>query len=388
MALGSGSNVQITYIKETTHGQTPGSPTMKVLRATSRNINPAKNTLESAEVRSHRQVQDFRHGFESVGGNLGFELAMEDYDDMIAGVLADAFAAGASSGTVTMDVDDTAKTFTRSTGSFVTDGFEAGQYATFSGFSNSGNNGTFFITDVTATVLTVLDPNDALTTETGGGDEAVSVDGQVCKVGSTLDTFTIERGLLDLGKYQVFRGVAINQLSLSIQPDSIVTATLDMLGMDSDDFVGTSLDGTPTQPQNNSPFDAFTGEGIEGGAVYSILTGINFSINNQRSVESRLFSSTSPDVFEGTAMITGDMTAYFEDETLFSKFKAETETSLAIKLDAPDGSNFHAIYFPRIVYNAANMDPPQNGPIIVNFTFQAKYDTDLATSVMWQISNA
>lgn len=63
-------------------------------------------------------------------------------------------AVTASSGTITCTVAASAKTFTRSTGSFITDGFKVGQSITTSGFVNGGNNGTFTITGVTATVIT------------------------------------------------------------------------------------------------------------------------------------------------------------------------------------------------------------------------------------------
>jgi hypothetical protein len=45
--------------------------------------------------------------------------------------------------------------FTRTVGSFITDGFQVGHSVTTSGFLDSSNNGTFTVTGVTATTLTV-----------------------------------------------------------------------------------------------------------------------------------------------------------------------------------------------------------------------------------------
>lgn len=78
-----------------------------------------------------------------------------------------------STGSATISVNATNKTFTRSAGSYVTDGFEAGQIITCSGFTNDGNNSQFEIDSVTATVITVT-TNVGLVTETGGGDEVIT----------------------------------------------------------------------------------------------------------------------------------------------------------------------------------------------------------------------
>lgn len=80
-----------------------------------------------------------------------------------------------TSGAIQIDVVAAGGTFTRSTGSFLDDGFSPGQSVTFSGFTNGGNNVTKVISTVTATVITVTD-NTGLADETGGGDEVVVFD--------------------------------------------------------------------------------------------------------------------------------------------------------------------------------------------------------------------
>lgn len=55
---------------------------------------------------------------------------------------------------VVLTVDATAKTITRSTGSWLSDGFAFGQTVVFSGFSSAANNGSHIITTAAALVLT------------------------------------------------------------------------------------------------------------------------------------------------------------------------------------------------------------------------------------------
>lgn len=72
----------------------------------------------------------------------------------------------------TIAVVAAAKTFTRSAGSYLTDGFAAGQSVTTSGFTG-GNNGTFTIESVTATVMTMTS-STGLADEAGGGNERIT----------------------------------------------------------------------------------------------------------------------------------------------------------------------------------------------------------------------
>lgn len=76
----------------------------------------------------------------------------------------------ADSTAIQINVVAVAKTFTRLTGSFITDGFIPGQIVTVSGFTNGGNNGAKTIATVSALVLT-MSVSTGLVDETGGGDE-------------------------------------------------------------------------------------------------------------------------------------------------------------------------------------------------------------------------
>lgn len=68
--------------------------------------------------------------------------------------------------TNTITVNDTTNTFTRTSGSFLDDGFVVGNKVTTTNFTNAGNNGTWLISALTATVMTV--------TTTAGGDPALT----------------------------------------------------------------------------------------------------------------------------------------------------------------------------------------------------------------------
>lgn len=78
----------------------------------------------------------------------------------------------ASSASQNITTDTT--TATRVAGSYITDGFEVGDFVTFDGSHANNNTGLFKITALTATVLTTT----GLTANTGGGDERCLLAGE------------------------------------------------------------------------------------------------------------------------------------------------------------------------------------------------------------------
>ena len=91
---------------------------------------------------------------------------------------------------VQIDVVAAAGTFTRASGSFITDGFDPGCTFTGSGFANGGNNAQFVVDTVTATVITVVD-NTGMVNETGSGDEVLTSDGWNFSTGQNGDNAAV-----------------------------------------------------------------------------------------------------------------------------------------------------------------------------------------------------
>lgn len=384
MALASGASVGLSYVEETNQGETPDNPQMKELRSTGRNINLQKNELQSNERRSDREQVDSRHGFNQVQGSFPLELAMQDYDDFIQAALSGTWTTGAATGTTSLDVTSASGGGTISGGSGDFAGFKVGDFIETAGFTNSENNGTFRVQSVAGDDSSVT-VDATLVSETGDGDETAEVIGQVLGIGTTLRTFTIERRFTDVGEYQVFRGCAIQSMDVSIQPDSLVTATLNIIGLKGGEFETTL--GTPSEPNGTSPFSAFDGAVYLDNQEVAVVTGIDFSLANGRTVNPVVGAKVSPAVFEGEANITGTVTLFFETPAEYNLFKNEAEAALQVKLDDINGSDFHNLTFPRCKFNTGDMDPPQEGPIVLSMQFRALRDSGVGTSFRYQRSN-
>jgi hypothetical protein len=379
MAFARGSQRGIFYVEETTWGVTPGTPAMKTVRTVSDSLVLSKETNQSAELRADRQITDFRHGNKQAGGDIGIELSYEAFDDFLeSALLADATWAIAYNVTSqTIDVVAAAKTFTRAAGSYIDDGVLVGDPITFSGFTNPGNNGTFIVTSVTATVVT-CDGATGLSDESGDADEAFTTTRETIQVGTTLKSFTIEKAFADITQYQVFTGMVVNTLSLNVAPNAMVTGTLGLVGKDVS-ISGTPLDASPDAAPTGSPFDSYTGEIREGGAVVAVITSIDLALDNGYEPIFVLMDDSAADVIDKRSNVTGTVNLYFTDTTVLNKFINETESSIWLTLTDLDGDSYR-FRIPRVKYGGGDLPVNAEGPIMLTMPFQALYDADTGSN--------
>lgn len=205
---------------------------------------------------------------------------------------------------------------------------------------------------------------------------------QALKLGAAdVQTFTFERRFTDILRYQILRGCAVNRVQLNIPPEGMVGGTMDFVGMSFTNMLTTTL-GVPAAAPTHDPFSSFEGELLFEGTAIGVVTGIQITINNNRSVLPVVGSKFSPDVFEGRAVVEGTITAFLEDDSpVYSAFFDEQEVAIRLRLDDLNGTDFMGLAFHRVKVNAGDMDPPQSGPVEINAPFRALYDATQGTTL-------
>jgi len=195
-------------------------------------------------------------------------------------------------------------------------------------------------------------------------------------IGTTQRSLTIQRGFPEISAYSAFSGCVVNQWSVSIRPNAVVTSTFSIIGKD----MGNSqvLTGG-TDKSTYAPFDSFTGTLKEGGTTIAVVTGLDFTLNNNISPLQVLMQDAAVGLAEGRANITGTLTAYFTDVSLLDKFVNETISSIEVTLTDPDGNSL-TFYFPRIKYTGGDVPVNDEGPVTISLPFTALKD-DTYTSL-------
>lgn len=358
---------------------------MEKLRATGRNINLEKNVLESAEVDPDRYKKDVRHGFNRVVGSIGYQLSCQDFRCMIRSCI------GASSFrliTIDAPVDYTFGTGATGTGTitksssgtpdtFYEDGLRAGDIIRVANANTSAHDGDWLVLEVDGYEITLYDPNDTIISDPSDSGAVVSFPGRRGNQSINLQTFFMERQFTDTGHYQVFDGCVVDSMTLSISPEAIIGGTMNVIGMSARDWTTASIiDSYPysgiANSSDNPPLAAFEGIVFEGGALIAVVTGIELTIANNRSLNPVVGSRYSPTVFDGTCNPTGTLTCYFENSDMVQKFVSETDSSIWVKMEEPGNpTNFISLVLTKIKYTGGTIDPPNEGPVTLEMPFVA-----------------
>tara|TARA_R110000772_G_scaffold9980_5_gene32303 strand:+ start:605 stop:1522 length:918 start_codon:yes stop_codon:yes gene_type:complete len=92
MAIANGAQQSLAFIAEGTYGTTPTSPTMIPFPFTGTTLAISKDGIESEKLRGDRQIEDFRHGNKTVGGDITSELEYGAFDDILQAVTCGTWA--------------------------------------------------------------------------------------------------------------------------------------------------------------------------------------------------------------------------------------------------------------------------------------------------------
>ena len=125
-----------------------GVGSAQVLRRVSSSLKLAKDTYQSAEIRSDRQIADFRHGVRRVTGSVSGEFSPGTYMDLFEaacrGTRAAAITASEADFT-SVAADNPTSKFTFASGNPVTKGLRVGMVMRFTNMSDADNNSKNFL---------------------------------------------------------------------------------------------------------------------------------------------------------------------------------------------------------------------------------------------------
>lgn len=93
MAFSTGGYHGLRYVAESTFGVTPAIPEMTNLRHTGCSLILSKDSFQSNELRSDRQISDMRQGANQIGGGVDFEFSYGDFDAFLEAALFDEWTA-------------------------------------------------------------------------------------------------------------------------------------------------------------------------------------------------------------------------------------------------------------------------------------------------------
>jgi hypothetical protein len=202
----------------------------------------------------------------------------------------------------------------------------------------------------------------------------------VLNTGTTVKSFTIEDGALDITQYRAFTGCMVNTMQMSIAPNQMTTATFGVIGKNMTQSTS-PLDATLTAASGNEPFDSFSGTIEEGGSAIAYVNSIDFTLNNNLNPTFALGAVSTPQMEFGMSTLEGTMTVFYQDAALITKFLNETESSLSIVLDDRVAGLNYTLLMPRIKINGAAVPVASPASRLLTIPFVALRDSSTGTQL-------
>lgn len=390
MPISLGLSKLVAIKAESTYGTLPTAASAQLLRRVKSEVNLAKETYASNELRTDFQIADFRHGVRRVEGSLSGELSPGTYKDFFSYALKRDWAAVTAIASASITITGTGPTYTlaRAAGSWLTDGVKNGSVIRLSvGTFNAANvNKNLLVIDIaSATSLTVLVLNgSALVAEGPIASSTVTIVGKTNFVPTTSHTdrsFSLEHWFADNNLSERYTGCKINKIAMALPPSGMATADFAIVGQNVS-TAATQYFTSPTAVTTTAPLAAVNGVIRVAGSTLASVTGLSLDISPAYDGEPVVGSNVLPQLFAGMVNVTGQMTVFFEDATLRDAFYNESEIELiaALTSDNTAAADFISIAIPRIKLGGASKDDTMQG-IKATIPFQALLNTAGGTGV-------
>jgi len=354
----------------------------QTLRRVSSSLKLAKDTYAANEIRTDRQLQDFRHGVKRATGSISGELSCATYFDFIEaacrGTKAAAITLGPSALT-SLSADNTTSKFTAGGGDPVALGLRTGMIFRLTGMSDADNNTkNFLITGFSGgsnRTISVYPAPDTMTADTSFSLVTTGKSIYVPSSSFVNRKYGIEIYNSDIDISRLFTECRVGGFSLKLPATGIGTIEVPFMGRDMEVASGGSAPffTAPTAETTTGLIAAVNGLLRVGGTVVGVVTGIDINLNLNPSSDGVVGQNFVPEIFLGLANVSGQVTAFFEDSTLVNDFKNETEVSILAYLTASSAVNAQAmsIYLPRVKFGDADVATQGESGQAITMPFQA-----------------
>jgi len=380
-SIATGSLAEYGYIAESVFGSTPVGQPFKRIRDVNLNVNLQKEIKQPDARLSSRVRQNLFHGYRSVAGDIVGEISEQSWDDLLEAAIGGTWATAApiaSAFTASVDAANSRITCLTAGYDLISNGFRDGEvfYLTSPNGPVAGITGVY-LTAVSVSASTIqVEPGTLTSTSSSVAVNRVYEVGRKASLEGTYRSFTIERWLSDLNLYQQFKGVRVNQTTLSVPASGLATLSFNLVGRDASSFSSTSAASTYADAAQTTPYTAINGTLFEGSNVLGVVTAAEISINNNMLAPQTVGSETVSNIFFGRFVeVTGQISVLFSNSSSFDKFVQETESKLILQLQNTQAldadTKFISIVIPRLKYSGGNIDTTSDSGVTVSLPFVA-----------------
>lgn len=386
MSLESGVGVSVRYkayasgaIADPATAASPGTSNGQKLRRVASTMNLKRDPYQSQEIRSDRQVADYRLGTKRVAGDISGELSPGTYwDFMVAMCRGTAAAEFSKSNTDFTNVAATASSskFTVGGSTWAAQGFRVGDVIRFANMSVAANNDVNFLIVSLSGVDAVVTP--APTDQTADSAFTVTCKGKKISIPTSgfVDTlFGIEHYHSDVDLSQLFQECRVGRMQVGMPATGLATATFGFMGRDMQALAtGSSPYLTAPSAETTTGLVAAVNGVLRLGGAAALVTAADLTFDLSPSAEPVVGSNLVPEIFLGDAQISGNLSFLLQDFTMLNNFLGETALELSIMMECAGAApkDFIKFTLPNIVLNQHDVGVQGRAGVPVSAGFMAR----------------
>ena len=336
------SDVIVRYGEEVTWNTVPAIAFQEI-RLTGESLSEQKTRTRPEEIKADGFVSHALTTQVQASGGINFALSYGTYDDMLSSLLNSSFSSDlaiqsvATTGIITT-YDGTTTQLPNLTGAgFATNGdlfnsVVAGQWIRVSGYGNA-NDGLYRVTAVDAA-------NDEIQVSQTAGNGAniidadvsvaaeVNIQGSYVRNGVAFRSFYIEKQL-SATLFLFYSGSYISDGNLTAQVGGFLEGSFNFLSASEASGSSTAGTGGPVTAPTGRVIDTVAGFSqleVNDTAIAAVVQGISWNVtkNNARA-QYGLGQADAQGMARGTIDVSGTMSVYFTDFTLYTLYKNETD---------------------------------------------------------------
>lgn len=387
-SFASSNRTELSIAKESTPGTLEPLfyDSAVVQRYSSESMSYDITNTSSTEIRSDRMLSDLVQTDATVGGDMSIEFSASSYNPLIEGTMADTFNTPTALYNVTDFVAATTSTATSAGTNFDISTLVMGQYVKLSGGTVETANNIYaqISRTVAPTTATLTFEGTPLTVAT---TDAVDITESAYIRNGTVDTsFSIIRTLNDATAvtYYSYAGNRVSSMNLDFATGSILTGSFAFLGQSatSSETIPT---GTPASETPASTTEVLNSVGnianvwLDNATSASEFASLSIAVNTGARELKAIGTLGSISVKNSQFDITGNISLYFDNLTMYNNYLNSSSFSLAFSVEDAAG-NAYVFSMPRVKFESLSVvSGGLDTDIMADGTWKATLDPDSLT---------
>lgn len=359
MTVAAGSAATLRWKKQAAKG-TYNASGGQILRRITGKLSYDRTKIENNQIRSDKQMAMPRLGLGTVKLPYQDIITPGTHSAFYASVLLGAYATAATTGAqtnITAAVTTApAGTFTRATGTFITDGFRVGQVVRWAGWTTgatANNAHNFRITALSALVMT-CEPLDgvALVAKAAGDSVTCTLVGKQVSTpssGHVDDWYTFEDWQSDISQSEQSFDSRIESFNLKIAPNAQPTIDINVKGLVFTQETSAYF-ASPTAEASTDVSSAVNSKLILDGVAIATITDMSINASVELDMPAVVGAAVYPMLASKQVKAEGSITVLWEDQALMTKYLNETDLTISAILPNSNlpASDFVGYTIPRV----------------------------------------